>query len=228
MHPSALSAASLLVLAAAGFSPVPTAGDPCSGLDVRITDASHDERTLVCHGVRQALHLLGRCAVEQKRAIDVRILPEVRHPLAGPIFGFYDLKESYIAIAAYPNIIPLMRDTPYQGLSRRAFYTSLVVHEVVHSIMHQNQPRPIASQAMYEAPAYALQIMSLSPRARAQFLAKFDSSRLNQSKRLSDLILMFDPYFFAARAYHNFRTSTDVCADLTAAVNGGPEPAAQR
>jgi hypothetical protein len=39
---------------------------------------------------------------------------------------------------------------------------------------------------------------------------------------------MFDPYFFAARAYHNFRTSTDVCADLTAAVNGGPEPAAQR
>jgi hypothetical protein len=36
----------------------------------------------------------------------------------------------------------------------------------------------------------------------------------------SDPILFFDPYFFAARAFHHFKASPNGCAHLTALLEG--------
>jgi len=148
-------------------------------------------------------------------------MSEVRHPFSGPIFGLFDTKQDRVLVTQEANIPALVEGTPYAALPQRDFYRSLIVHEVIHGAMHQNLKRPAASHAAYEYPAYALQIESLAPNVREDFLRSFDQTALKaQSTLFNDPVLFFDPYFFAARAYHHFKASADGCAHLTALLEG--------
>ena len=71
--------------------------------------------------------------------------------------------------------------------------------------MHQNLRQPAASHAAYEYPAYALQIESLAPSVREQFLRSFDQETIRADVMFNDSILFFDPFFFAAQAYRHFK-----------------------
>ncbi len=106
-------------------------------------------------------------------------------------------------------------------MPQRDFYRSLIVHEVIHVVMHQNLKRPAVTHAAYEYPAYALQIESLAPDVRDAFLRSFDQAAIEaEAIMFNDPVLFFDPYFFAARAYHHFKTSANGCAHLTALLEG--------
>ena len=199
-----------------------SAGERCpsTGHSVVVSSAPPDDHALICAGARQALQRLEQCAIAPKQSITINVLSEVRHPLAGLIFGYYDLEKRHIALSRLESIPELMKDTPYEGVPYREFYQSLAVHEVVHSVMHQNLKRPARSQTAYEYPAYALQIASLPPDARARFLKSFDGGRIKTAEPFSDTILSFAPYFFAARAHDHFVTSPDGCARLRAVMTG--------
>nr|PZN74638.1 MAG: hypothetical protein DIU57_19060 [Pseudomonadota bacterium] len=118
------------------------------------------------------------------------------------------------------NVPPLVEGTPYAALPQSDFYRSLIIHEVVHAVMHQNLKRPALSQATYEYPAYALQIESLAPSVRDLFLQSFNQRALKANSIFSDSTLLFDPYFFAARAYLHFKASADGCSLLAAILEG--------
>jgi len=220
---SVKSIAMWLLPAAMALLPTPSIANescPSTGVEIRVSAASVPERTLVCSGARQALDLLALCGIAPRDAIDVRIRAEVRHPLAGLIFGYYDLRERHIILTSLDGLPDLMHGTPYDGLPPTDFYKSLVVHEVVHSVMHQNLGSGVHTQASYEYPAYALQIASLPGAAREQFMKAFDSERLERPIPLNDTILSFAPYLFAARAYNHFITSADGCLLLREALKG--------
>jgi hypothetical protein len=184
---------------------------------VEVTARTPDERRLVCSAANDAIRLLDRCGISLRRPLNVHVMSEVRHPLSGAIFGLLDTKEEKVLITREANIPALVRDTPYAKLPQRDFYRSLIVHEVVHGVMHQNLERPATTHAAYEYPAYALQIESLSPHVREMFLQSFDQTAIDAGSTIfSDAILFFDPYFFAASAYHHFKAAPDGCAYLTA------------
>jgi hypothetical protein len=124
-----------------------------------------------------------------------------------------------VLVTREANIPALVNDTPYAKLPQRDFYRSLIVHEVIHGVMHQNLRRPATSHAAYEYPAYALQIESLPPAVREQFLQSFEYDAIRADALFNDTILMFDPFFFAARAYRHF-TAGDGCAHLNALLDG--------
>jgi hypothetical protein len=86
--------------------------------------------------------------------------------------------------------------------------------------MHQNLKRPATTHAAHEYPAYALQIESLAPHVREAFLNSFDQTAIASKALFNDTVLFFDPYFFAASAYHHFKASADGCAHLTALLHG--------
>ena len=116
----------------------------------------------------------------------------------------------------------MVEGTPYAEIPRHDFYRSLIVHEVVHGILHQNLARPAGSHAAYEYPAYALQIESLAPDVRDKFLRSFDQNAIKDvSTPFSDPVLFFDPYFFAARAYEHFKSGNG-CAHLQLLLKGDP------
>ena len=198
----------------------PSGAEPCAGSPVEITAASPDERRLACSAAHDAIRLLGRCGIAPRRHLHVQILSEVRRPFGGPIFGLLDTKRDRILVTQEANIASLVKDTPYVRLPHREFYKSVIVHEVIHGIMHQNLKRPASSHAAYEYPAYALQIESLDPQVRDTFLQSFEQATIETDSLFNDPVLFFDPYHFAVRAYRHFKASADGCAHLTALLDG--------
>jgi hypothetical protein len=95
----------------------------------------------------------------------------------------------------------------------------MIVHEATHAVMHQVSPRRWWSRAAYEYPAYALQVASLPAAAREKLVASVGGS-YSDSLLFNDILLAFDPYFFAARAYQHFIKDGKGCAHLTALADG--------
>jgi hypothetical protein len=193
----------------------------CPHAQVDVTASSHEEWRLACSAAGDTLQLLARCDIVLRRPLHVHIRSEVRHPFSGPIFGLFDSKTESVLVTGPANIRPLAKGTPYEILPLSDFFRSLIVHEVVHGVMHQNLKRPAMSHAAYEYPAYALQIETLPPELREKFLQSFDQGAIKTNSTLfSDAVLFFNPHFFAARAYHHFKASADGCAYLTGLLEG--------
>jgi hypothetical protein len=191
----------------------------CPSLEIEIVASSAEERHLACSAAATALRLLDRCSIGLQRRMRVEILSEVRHPFSGPILGMFDTARERVLVAREGSISALTKDTPYANLPLREFYKSLIVHEVVHGVMHQNLTRKPTTHAAYEYPAYALQLESLPPEVRESFLRSFDQAALGSNSLFSDPVLFFDPYFFAARAYLHYRAAPDVCTRLTSLLS---------
>jgi hypothetical protein len=198
----------------------PVGPERCPGALIDVTAASEEQRHLACSAAGDAVRLLDRCGIVLHRPLNLHIVGKVRHPLGHEIFGLLDIKQERVLVTQDANIPTLVKDTPYARLPPRDFYRSLIVHEVVHGIMHQNLKRPAESHAAYEYPAYALQIESLAPHVRDEFLQSFDQAAIADKSLFSDALLFFDPYFFAARAYRHLEASPDRCALLTSLVEG--------
>jgi hypothetical protein len=86
--------------------------------------------------------------------------------------------------------------------------------------MHQNMTRAPTSGASYEYPAYAIQLESLPDEEREKLLQATRRRSGSNKFVFNDLILAFDPFFFAARAYQHFKTSSNGCARLLKLMDG--------
>ncbi len=192
----------------------------CTETPIEITAPSSEDRDFICRAAADALRLVGRCGIAPRWTLHLETMPEVRHPLGRVVLGLLDTKRQRILVTQAASLAPLLEETPYAALPARAFYRSLIVHEVVHAVMDQNLKRPASTHAAYEYPAYALQIESLDPEDRDLFLASFDQAAQVSDALFNDVVLFFDPYLFAARAYRHFKASADGCARLNGLLQG--------
>ena len=196
----------------------PLAQERCGEAPVDVASASSDERNLACSAAGDAIHLLSRCKIYLRTPLRVEITKEVLHPISKVALGFFDAKRQKIFVAQIANVPSLIRGTPYGELPPRDFYKSLIVHEVVHAIMHQNYERQPMTRAAHEYPAYALQIESLPAEVRETFLRSMNAGA--DALLFNDMVLAADPFYFAARAYEHFRASANQCAQLIALLEG--------
>ena len=196
------------------------AEERCAEASIDVKAASSDERRLACSAANDALRLLGRCKISLRRPLHVEVSEEVRHPLGGAIFGLFDTKQERVLVTRFANIPSLIEGTPYSELPQREFYKSLIVHEVIHGVMHQNYKRQPRSHAAYEYAAFALQLESLPSSVRDKFLQTINDRSGRSDFVFNDSILFFDPFFFAARAYEHFKSSPNGCAHLLALLEG--------
>jgi hypothetical protein len=51
-------------------------------------------------------------------------------------------------------------------------------------------------------------------------LETIDQAALNSNALFNDSVLFFDPYFFAAHAYHHYKSAPHACAHLTSLLDG--------
>ena len=212
--------AALLSLALCPAAKAAAAPDPCTDVPVEVTGASAKEHSLICSGAKVAIGMLHRCGVSLRKPLQVHVMREVRHPLGGQIFGLFDTAQERVLVTESGNVPVLAEGTPYSALPPLEFHRSVIVHEVVHGILHQRYGRQPNTHAAYEYPAYALQVESLSPDVREEFLRAFDQVAIKANTVFSDTILAFDPFFFAARAYQHFKSAPDGCAHIRALLEG--------
>lgn len=197
------------------------AQERCGDAPIKVTGASAQELRLTCSAAQAALQMLGRCGIGVRMQLSVHIMREVKHPLGRSVFGLFDIRQERILVTQFDNVGPLIEGTPYSELPADEFYGSLIVHEVVHGVLHQHYGRPPGSHAAYEYPAYALQLEYLPPGTREKFLqASTPAAPARAGPLLTDTMLMFDPYYFAARSYQHFKSAPDPCAHLRALLEG--------
>jgi len=204
-----------------GCKAAPAQLERCPDVGVDITAAPHEERNLACSAVDDAVQLLGRCDIPLRRTLHLQIMNEVRHPFSKePVFWFFDTRQERVLVTREAVIASLVEGTPYGELPQRDFYRSLIVHEVVHGIMHQNLRRPATNHAAYEYPAYALQVASLPADKRKKLLRSIPNRARSGELVFNDANLFFDPSFFAVHAYEHFKSAANGCAQLHALLNG--------
>lgn len=192
---------------------------PCAGVAASTITASDTEHRLICEAAEATIDRLNQCAIPLKRPLSIKVADVVRNPFGNAIFGRFDGEMDTILVTRSGNIESLTGDTPYRKLSPPDFYRSLIVHEVVHAVMHQNYRRQPTSRAAYEYPAYALQLDLLAPGDRNKLLS---TSRTHdeRSPLFNDIVLSFDPFLFAAHAYEHFAAPGQSCSRLQTLLDG--------
>ena len=192
---------------------------PCAGVMASTITASEAEHRLICDAAETAINRLNQCSIAIKRPLSIKVSEVVHSPFGTAIFGRFDGEADTILVTRIGNIEALTGDTPYRELPLPDFYMSLVVHEVVHAAMHQNYRRLPTSRAAYEYPAYALQLDSMMPAVRSKLLT---TNRAHEERSIlfNDMILGFDPFLFAARAYEHFAAPGQSCSRLQTLLDG--------
>ena len=197
----------------------PVATTRCVDVPVEVTARSADERGLVCSAASRALQMLGHCEIHLHRRLHVQVTNDVVHPVRGVVLGLFDSQLEKILVTREENIPYLIGGTPFGILGQRDLYKSLIVHEVVHGVMHQNFAQNPTGRAVNEYPAYALQLASLPAGKLKKYLDSVDKSGGGEFL-FNDLVLSLDSFFFAARAYRHFASSSDGCSQLRSILAG--------
>ena len=187
----------------------------CQGLQIEVTASSADERRLACSAAGDALQLLGRCGISLRRDPACEICTRFGIS-AWAIFGLFDIKQDGFCHAG--SEYPRWSTAPVCQASAADFTGACRSRGSSWSNAPNSSGR--ASHSAYEYPAYALQIESLAPNVREQFLQSFEQDAIRADAIFNDSILMFDPFFFAAQAYLHFKAASDGCAHLNALLDG--------
>ncbi len=196
------------------------AQDACTETLFVISGSTESDRKFACSGARQAAALLGRCGVSLKRPMRLEISEQINHPFGRPVLGFFDVTQEKVLVRSSHNVSAIASKTPFAAVTLPEFYASIVAHEVVHGILHQNSQTHVLSHTAGEYLAYALQIDSLPANARRAFLHSFPTGGSTADLLFSDLMLSLDPYLFAARAYEHFSIFQDRCGLVKALLKG--------
>ena len=194
--------------------------EACGSVAVSVSGASSEERDVSCLAAAQAIRLLERCGISPKWPIHIEVRAVVLNSSGSAIFGRFDAQHDAALVAQSATVRPLQADSAFRNILQGDFYRSILVHEVVHAVMHQNYKRQPASRAALEYPAFALQIASLSSIARERFLQMVNERSAAGNFLFNDIILALDPACFAARAYEHFANSDMGCGHLRALLEG--------
>ena len=194
----------------------------CPDLLVNVAGGSDVERAAVCEAAGYAIARLEQCAIAQHRPINIELSDVVRGAFGGRIFGRLDMQHDVVLITRLASVEVLVQDTPYRLFALTEFHRSLTIHEVVHAVMNHNYRRQPASRAAWEYPAYAIQLESLPAETLESFLMAKATKAVWDGSLFNDIVLAFDPDYFAAMAYHHLSSSRGRCASLHEVLRGDP------
>ena len=212
---SAATALATVVIEQAAPEIDTASGRPCRDAPAFVR-ASGDERRLICGGIKMAVDALAVCGIKPRAPIYAEQSEKVVSPDGDEMFGLYDRVHDTVVVASAGSVAKLMKDTPYAAISVSEFYRSMVVHETVHAIMEANQSALPSSRSAQEYAPYAIQWATMAPATRQAFLRQFDLADTRIADVFADAILMFDPYYFGARAYTHFDAMGQSCSVLNA------------
>lgn len=193
---------------------------PCLNLLVNVAGGSDIEQAAVCEAAGYAVARLEQCAIDQHRLINIELHDVVRDPFGRRIFGRLDPRHDIVLLTRIASVEALVRETPFRSFTLTEFHRSLAVHEVVHAVMNHNFRRQPTSRAAWEYPAYAIQLESLPVEALQSFLLAKATKAVWDGSLFNDIVLAFDPDYFAAMAYYHLSSSRSQCATLHEVLRG--------
>jgi hypothetical protein len=117
----------------------------------------------------------------------------------------------------------LAKGTPFAAVQQRELFKNVIVHEVIHGVLQQNTGPHVMSYVAQEYVAYALQLESLPASERFRYfrsIKKTAQTMKTDDLGFTDMLLLADPFLFAAYAYEHYRASGSGCVHLTGLMKG--------
>ncbi|WP_322786912.1 DUF6639 family protein [Litoreibacter arenae] len=190
----------------------------CPETDVSVTSDQSVAAEMVCNAVKSAELLFDQCD-----------LPKLTRPLRIEVVS--DLKPRCVALYhCGEDFIEVLEPGPMQArrspqdalafLDIASYFESVIVHELSHAIFDAT-PCPFDSCiAANEYVAYTVQIMSLTPEQRAEFVERSGVDGKVSRDELSAIILFMAPTLFARKAWAHLSQRDDQCGYLRKILNG--------
>ena len=190
----------------------------CEASEVTVTASGVREARLACGAAAHAKTLFESCNIP---AITRPLRIGVVEDLKPSCFGQYHCGEDRIELLSLPAMqAQLLPDSAYARLSDEAFFKSIVVHELTHAAI-ENMPCPFKTCLVaHEYLAYVMQVMSLSPEAKRQFIKGVDLEREISRDELNPFMYFMAPDRFARKAWMHFTQRDDPCGFVGQIVDG--------
>lgn len=187
--------------------------------DPTITIEAAEERhaTQVCTAVQRAIQVIDACGLPQiPGALTIQVVDELEQPC----MAHYQCAENEIYVLS-PEIMEANRVSgAFSHLGAEAYFSSVIVHEVAHSVA-ASLPCPFESCIVAEEyVAYALQVMSLTPPERTEFEKQASIDGRVSSEDLSPVYLFMAPDRFAQKVWSHLQDRDDPCLYLQSLVKG--------
>lgn len=210
-------AAALLAPVSAMASQDQTCEDPMIRVDV----ADDGIARRACEAVARTKSMLAACDIHQRTPIVITVVEQANHPQFGDCLGFYDVKSACLHVTApgrYPEL--LGEKDARRSLPPEVVFESLIVHEMVHVLVEQNDVSFYVSPAEHEFMASGFEMQSLAPKFR-EILLEADPVAPGGSMDLVNLgIYILAPRVFANNAWRIQEAQEGVCAIPHAIMEG--------
>jgi hypothetical protein len=201
-------AASMLLLAAyPSWAEMTSCGVP--NVKVAFEKSDMAAEVLVCEAVQEAVTLFDECGLPAfSRPIQITVVDELSEGCVALYHCGEDLIELLSASMTQERRDP---ESAFQHLSPSDFFQSVVVHELAHAAT-DDLPCPLASCITAdEYIAYAMQVMSLDPKARLAFESQFTFERPVSADELSLIMLLVAPHLFSQKVWAHLSERDDQC-----------------
>ena len=193
----------------------------CGAGSVEVEADDDDAVALVCDAVQEVLMLLQTCGVFQRRPLRVDIVQQIQQDNELHYLGFYDHRAERVVVLEFDRCIAKIGSGSRFGVPMtRALYRSLLIHEIAHAIVDQNQSASRLDRAAHEYTAYAIQFSIMDEALRKQIQTSFPYVAPIEDSELSELYLDLSPPDFAIKAYLHFGMPVNGCDYLRGLLRG--------
>jgi Family of unknown function (DUF6639) len=197
------------------------AWSPCPDGRTEVLGAANDEFALICSATRDAMAFFQDCGLKSPDSLRLTVTNERIQINGMDVFGCFDIGKEAIRLLDFEHCKMAAADNKaYARLSAVAFYRSVVVHEVAHSVFRSNLGERVLPLGAHEYAAFAAQISLMPEGVRQQFLSPIQRSPPTDLNRFADTILLMAPEIFGAMAYDHFSAAGNGCKVLRGLVDG--------
>jgi len=190
----------------------------CEATNLRVNSPQLKYVDLTCEAVKQAEALFDQCNLP---AIAEQVRINIVDELATGCVALYHCDDSLIEVLE-PSLMEVRREPEdaFAFLGIGAYYQSVIVHELAHSLF-DDVPCPFAAcVTASEYVAYTLQVMSLSPDAQTMFAANSGLDREIFQDELSAMMYYMAPHLFAQKAWAHLSQYDDPCTFIGQIMDG--------
>ncbi len=171
----------------------------------------------ICEMASGAVAQLATCSVLIDRPVVIEVVDRLPE---GYIGQYHHGKYRIDLLSPRAAQVYLETKNPMTVRHRDAFYQSIIVHELTHAAL-DDMPCPISGcYATQEYVAYAMQMRSLSPEARATFLTRPEFNRPISANEINEPIALFAPDVFMQKAWLHFSQQEDPCGFIGQIASG--------
>ncbi|MBJ3763032.1 hypothetical protein ILP92_09780 [Maribius pontilimi] len=174
------------------------ASEVCPEIDVTAVADDPAVRRMICAAASEKAKALAACNIRVPTPLRITATTDLPVDCA----GLYDCQTKEILVATPDHLASIARpDRPLRFLSPDLEFASVIAHEMTHAA-YDRVPCPFENcLATTEYLAYAMQIQTLPPAARAAVTSNFTYDRDISRDEINPVFLLMAPDKFSQKAW---------------------------